>query len=161
MQHRLVPELARNKLVFPRFECRRETNRVRPLHVFWLAQAVCFFIAAISLPGCQRRVEALPSVSVRTEIAPQPVAVGVATVTVKLSDARNSSISGAKVTVEGDMSHPGMSPVFADAQELPDGRYQAKLQLGMAGDWVVILHIGLPGGQTLERQIDLKGVRSN
>jgi hypothetical protein len=31
----------------------------------------------------------------------------------------------------------------------------------MAGDWVVLLHIALPGGKKLERQIDVKGVRPN
>jgi len=113
------------------------------------------------LTACHRPVEAAPDVSVQEEIQPQPATVGPATVTVKLWDAQGNPLSGAEVTVEGDMSHPGMSPVFADAKALPGGRYQAKLEFGMAGDWVVILHIKLPSGQTLERQIDLKGVRSN
>jgi len=91
---------------------------------------------------------------------PQPVTVGPATITVKLSDVHGNPLPGAGMTVEGDMSHPGMSPVFADAKELPDGRYQAQLRFSMAGDWVVILHIKLPNGQTLERQVDVKGVRS-
>ncbi len=59
------------------------------------------------------------------------------------------------------MSHPGMGPVFAEAQELQDGRYQARLNFEMAGDWVVLLHIKLPGGQTLERHVEVKGVRAN
>lgn len=92
---------------------------------------------------------------------PQPVTVGPAAVTIKLSDAEGNPLPGAGVTVEGDMSHPGMSPVFAEAKELPGGRYQARLDFGMAGDWVVILHIKLSNGQTLERQVDVKGVRSN
>ncbi len=85
---------------------------------------------------------------------------GPATVTVKLADAAGRPISAAEVSVEGDMAHAGMSPVFADARELPGGRYRAALNFAMAGDWVVILHVKLPGGQTLERQIDVKGVRA-
>ena len=95
------------------------------------------------------------------EILPQPVTVGPATVTVTLSDAQGNPLPGAGVTVEGDMSHPGMSPVFAASNELPGGRYQARLDFGMAGDWVVLLHIKLPNGQTLERQMAVNGVRSN
>jgi hypothetical protein len=58
------------------------------------------------------------------------------------------------------MSHPGMSPVFGEAKELPGGRYQAQLQLAMAGDWVLLLHFTLPGGQALDQQVDVKGVRA-
>ena len=125
-----------------------------------LAQIGFLFAAAISLSACQRRVEALPAVSIQTEITPQPVVTGPVTVMVKLTGPHQAVISGATVTVEADMSHPGMSPVFTDARELPDGHYHAQLQLGMAGDWVVILHIVLPDGQSLERQVDVKGVRA-
>jgi len=59
------------------------------------------------------------------------------------------------------MSHPGMAPVFGEAREIEPGRYQAHLTFPMAGDWVILLHIVLPDGQKLERQIDLKGVRPN
>ena len=53
------------------------------------------------------------------------------------------------------MSHAGMSPVFDDAREIEPGRYQAHLRFEMAGDWVILLHVTLPGGQKLERQIDV------
>jgi hypothetical protein len=29
----------------------------------------------------------------------------------------------------------------------------------MAGDWVVLIHATLPGGQKLERQMEVNGVR--
>lgn len=59
------------------------------------------------------------------------------------------------------MAHAGMAPVFADAQEIDPGRYQARLTLGMAGDWVILLHIVLRDGQKLEHQFDVSGVRPN
>jgi hypothetical protein len=97
---------------------------------------------------------------VREEIEPQPPVVGPATVTVSLADAEGHPLTNARLTVEGDMSHPGMSPVFAESKEAAGGRYQASVNFAMAGDWVLLLHIKLPGGQTLERQIDVKGVRA-
>ena len=126
-----------------------------------LVQIGCFCFLMASLTACHRRVGAVSAVSVQEEILPQPVTVGPATITIKLSDTQGNPLSGAGVMFEGDMSHPGMSPIFAAAKELPVGRYQAQLDFGMAGDWVVILHIKLPNGQTLERQVDVKGVRSN
>jgi hypothetical protein len=59
------------------------------------------------------------------------------------------------------MSHPGMSPVFGEAKEVRPGLYQAQLEFGMAGDWVILLHVALPGGQKLERQFDVRDVRPN
>jgi hypothetical protein len=69
------------------------------------------------------------------------------------------AIAGAHVAVEADMSHAGMAPVFENAQEIEPGRYQAHLTFGMAGDWVILLHVVLPDGQKLENQFDVRGVR--
>lgn len=68
---------------------------------------------------------------------------------------------GARATLEADMSDPGMAPVFAEAKEIEPGRYQAHLSFEMAGDWVILLHVTLPGGQKLERQFDVRDVRPN
>jgi hypothetical protein len=54
-----------------------------------------------------------------------------------------------------------MAPVFGDANEIEPGEYQGRLNLAMAGDWVILLHITTPGGQKVERQIDVNGVRPN
>lgn len=54
-----------------------------------------------------------------------------------------SAVSGARLSVEGNMSHPGMVPVFADAAELEPGRYQAIMKLSMAGDWRFTVHTSL------------------
>jgi len=59
------------------------------------------------------------------------------------------------------MSHAGMNALFAEAKETEPGRYQAHVQFQMAGDWVILLHVTLPSGERLERQIDVKGVRPN
>jgi hypothetical protein len=49
-----------------------------------------------------------------------------------------------------------MAPVFVDCKETEPGRYQADLNLGMRGSWVVLLHIQLANGEKLERQVGVK-----
>lgn len=95
------------------------------------------------------------------KITPQPVRVGPATVTVQLADAAKKPVSRATIKVEADMSHPGMSPVFGEAEETTPGSYQAHLDLNMGGDWVVLLHIKLPDARKIERQMDVRVVPSN
>jgi hypothetical protein len=80
-------------------------------------------------------------------------------VNLKLSDATGKPLTGAHIAIEADMSHPGMSPLFAEAKETELGHYQAHLEFQMAGDWVILLHVTLPDGKKLERQIDVRGVR--
>ena len=62
--------------------------------------------------------------------------------------------------LEGNMSHAGMSPVFAEATEIAPGHYRAIIQLSMAGDWIVQVHLSLPDGLKLDRQFEIKGVAS-
>jgi YtkA-like len=59
------------------------------------------------------------------------------------------------------MSHAGMAPVFEEASETGPGQYQVHLRFAMAGDWVILLHLRLPGGQKLERHFNVSGVRPN
>ena len=115
--------------------------------------------AVLFVPACSK--PAGPQVAVKYEVDPQPPHVGTTQVTFTLADQNARIIAGAQVHVEADMTHAGMSPAFADATEISPGRYQAALHLEMAGDWVVLLHAVLPGGQKLERQFDMRDVRPN
>lgn len=107
--------------------------------------------------GCSTRPTE-PDLQIQPDIA-HPVHVGSVNIAFRLSDSAFRPITGARISVEGDMSHAGMAPVFGEAKEAEPGRYQAQLNLDMAGDWVVLLHIVMPSGEKVERQIDLKGVR--
>jgi hypothetical protein len=51
-----------------------------------------------------------------------------------------------------------MSPVFADTLEVAPGDYRANMEIPMAGDWVILVHLTLPDGEKLERQFEIKGV---
>ena len=110
------------------------------------------------LVGCQTSPDPKDAVSIEHEVAPQPLHVGVSTIDLKLTDAAGDPITGARIHLEGLMTHPGMRPVFNEAREAGPGRYQSSLEFKMAGDWIVLLQITLPNGQKLERQFDVKGV---
>jgi len=97
---------------------------------------------------------------IESEILPQPVETGPVMVNLKARDTASRPVTGAQVELEGDMSHPGMAPVFGRATEGAEGHYSGRLDLPMGGDWVILMHVTLAGGQKIERQIDLKGVRA-
>ena len=111
--------------------------------------------------GCSRRGDASPVVTVEHAISPEPPKVGPATVILKLADTAARPVPGARITVEAEMSHAGMAPVFEEASETGPGEYRAHLKFAMAGDWVILLHIWLPGGQSVERQFNVDSVRPN
>jgi YtkA-like len=85
--------------------------------------------------------------------------VGPATLTLQVADASQKPIAHAIIDVEADMAHPGMAPVFGQVEETTPGNYRAHVNFTMAGDWVVLLHIQLPDGRRIERQVDVRGVQ--
>jgi YtkA-like len=121
---------------------------------------VTVFVAVVLGIGCHGPPNASSSVMVEFQIEPEPVRVGSVVISITLTDAGNP-VTGAQIAVEADMSHAGMSPVLAQAKEAQPARYESHLSLGMAGDWVILLHGTLPNGEKLERQFDVRGVRPN
>ena len=75
-----------------------------------------------------------------------------------LTNASGTPVAGAHLRLEANMSHAGMAPVFTDAKEIEPGQYRALLELSMAGDWYVVVHVSLTDGRTLDQQFELKGV---
>ncbi len=108
--------------------------------------------------GCRRQTTESPDIVVTHEITPQPVRVGATYVVLGLKGGVSKPVTGARISLEADMSHPGMAPVFGEASEIAPGHYQGQINLTMAGDWVVLVHITLANGRKVERQIELKGV---
>ena len=115
---------------------------------------LCLFLP--SFISC--RNQAPSGLTVTAEITPQPLRVGQATILLRVTGAREKSVTGARIALEGNMSHAGMAPLFADAMELEPGRYRANMELTMAGDWMILVHVTLPGGEKVERQFEVKGV---
>jgi len=88
-----------------------------------------------------------------------PLAGGDVVARLTLRDRANKPIVGAKLHVEGQMSHPGMTPVVSDMIERGDGLYEARLRLTMEGDWTLVVAGELHDGARITKQLDLAGVR--
>jgi YtkA-like len=78
---------------------------------------------------------------------------------VRLHDSANKPVVGAKLHLEGQMSHPGMTPVISDMVERGDGVYEARFRLSMEGDWTLVVAGELRDGARMTKQLDLAGVR--
>src|SRR5688572_9426419 len=68
--------------------------------------------------GCRKTSETPPDIVFESKVTPDPPKKGPATVTLKLADSAGKPIVGARVNLEGNMSHPGMRPVFGEASEV-------------------------------------------
>lgn len=124
----------------------------------WWVPVGLAYQAAFGLTGCHK-ASADTGVTIACTVVPQPARAGSETVvTVRLADRTAKPVSGAHISIEGDMSHPGMAPVFAQARETDPGSYVAHLQLTMAGDWVILVQGTLANGRKIDRQVDVKGV---
>ena len=118
-------------------------------------------MAVLHATACRKQTASVPVIAIERHIAPWPARVGPATVTLKMSNPAGKPVAGASVKLEADMSHPGMRPEFGDARETGTGQYQGALNFTMPGDWVVLMHITLPDGQKLERQMEVNGVAAS
>ncbi len=137
------------------------TRRHPRIPKFWTSGWRLFFCAAtIALAlGCSKQ-NAGAAVSIKSQVF-RPAHVGPVTVAVQLSDAKGQPVPGAQVSLEGDMSHPGMGPTFGQAKEVSPGHYEGTLQFSMAGDWVVLTHVILADGRKFEQQMDVRNVQPN
>lgn len=124
------------------------------------AFGVLVLFAGLFLAGCGQRPAAQDGVSVEHEVTPRPPRVGAARIALRVTDAAGRPLSGARVRLEGNMSHAGMRPVFGEARESGPGRYESALEFTMGGDWVILVRLTLPDGREIERQFDVKGVQS-
>ena len=118
--------------------------------------------AVLLVAGCRGSgASTSPVISIEPEVLPQPVRVGPATIILNVADASRKPLTGARINLEGIMSHPGMAPSFGKASETAPGRYQAPLEFTMAGDWIIVVHLTLGDGRQVEKQFEVKGVRSD
>ena len=111
--------------------------------------------AGCSRASRQEQADQAPDIALALTVMPSPLKVGAAQALVELSAADGQPIRGAAVHLKGDMSHPGMRPVLAEAAAGDNGVYQADFQWTMAGDWVVTVTVELPDGRTAVRHFNL------
>jgi hypothetical protein len=142
------------------------TGRLLDRHSFFFAGLCKVLLLSLCagmlmITACRHSPRREPEISVRMEITPQPVRVGPSAIVIRMSDTAGKPVSRATIEVEADMTHPGMSPVFGEATETAPGLYRSSVRFNMSDDWVVLLHIKLPDGQKVERQMDVRGVQSD
>jgi hypothetical protein len=118
--------------------------------------ALCLCILVVQ--GCRGTSETLSDLKLTHEVSPQPPRVGQVRVTLGLADSSGKPITRAGLSIEGYMTHPGMKPIAASVVESEPGRYLSVIDISMAGDWVFIVHIQLPGRVSMDRQFEIKGV---
>jgi hypothetical protein len=124
-----------------------------------LTAALVFVCSLSYLAGCARP-DPSENILVNWTLDPSPPVVGEAiTAQVTLRDAGQTPVTGARLHLEGMMSHPGMAPVTAAVVERGNGSYDAALRFTMAGDWILLLTGELPGGVQFKKQIEIAGVR--
>jgi len=82
------------------------------------------------------------------------------TITLRVTEALGKPVTGARLKLELNMTHAGMAPVIADAQEVDPGSYRANVQLSMAGDWSLFVDVTLANGNKVYQSFDIKGVSS-
>lgn len=110
--------------------------------------------------ACQPSGNENADINLNWEIQPDPPKVGKATLNLTLRDSTDQLIRGADVELEGNMSHPGMKPVLAEAKEVEPGQYSAEMKFTMSGDWFILVHATLPNERVIQKQINISGVRS-
>lgn len=122
---------------------------------------VIFGITLLLVTGCRRgQTSDISDIGLDLSISPDPPTTGPAAVVIQLTDEAGQPLAGAKVELEGNMSHAGMTPVFSQAEEVEPGQYEAPLEFTMGGDWFILVKVTLPDGRQLERQVDVPGVET-
>lgn len=110
-------------------------------------------VAGILLAGCH--APAVKDLNIACAIQPQPPRVGPADIAIELSDSNGGLPAASSVTVEADMSHPGMAPIFVTARPSNKHDYRAHLNFTMPGDWTLLVQADFVGGRRAEKQLHL------
>jgi hypothetical protein len=120
----------------------------------FIALCACLLFAQ----ACRQKSVPVADLNLEHQISPQPPRVGPVAITLRITDGAGKPVTSARISIEGNMSHAGMTPVFAEASEMGDGRYRATMDLSMAGDWIVVARATLQNGRKIEHQFEINGV---
>lgn len=108
--------------------------------------------------ACGQRAPATAA-DVALTLTPATPIVGPATLSITVRARAGAQVTGAKVRLEGHMTHAGMAPVLADAVERTPGTYEIPFTFTMPGDWALLVSMEWPDGSRLERRLDVANVR--
>ena len=124
------------------------------------AGCCCLILCAcfLFMQACRKQQLKTADLTFAHEISPQPPRVGKVTITLNIQDTSGAPVAGAHLALEGNMSHAGMVPVVAEAKEVQPGRYQSVMELSMAGDWNITVHVTTSEGRKLDHEFEINGV---
>ncbi len=126
-----------------------------------ICAALLLLLGNLPSSGCAKTSRVPDDIVFSCASDPAAPRLGTNIFTVTLTERSGAQITGAHVALEGDMTHPGMSPVFGEAKEVAPGRYQGTLDLSMRGDWTILFHVTLAGGRSFERQLQIRSLQAN
>lgn len=89
---------------------------------------------------------------------PVPPVQDAGTVIVVIKDKQGQGVDAARVSIEANMSHAGMTPERAEATGGANGEYRLPLRWTMGGAWYVDVKITLRDGAEVRRRfpVDVK-----
>lgn len=126
------------------------------------SRALLIFVAMTLLSAaCRKAAEQSHPITIELDDKTLTYRTGRDTISLKLTDTLGNPVSGAQVSLEGNMLHAGMAPTFGQASEVAPGNYRGNLDFTMGGDWIITVRVHLSDGQQVERQFEIKGVRSD
>jgi hypothetical protein len=109
------------------------------------------------LVGCSRGGA---DVTVNWTLEPSRPSAGTEIVVqLRVLNADGTPVNGAIIRCEAQMSHPGMAPVTGSLVERGQGVYETRIQLPMAGDWVLSASIDPPAGERVVSSIRVPDVQ--
>lgn len=114
-------------------------------------------LAAVLLAAAACRQQQISVSDIQLELKASDTLVGDTTllVTVKDRDGKAVANPGA-LKVRGDMSHAGMIPIFAQADESTSGVFSLPFEWTMAGGWIIEASLTLPNGDTAVESFNLE-----
>lgn len=121
------------------------------------ATTLTWMAIACALQSCGDATRETNLLDVRVHFDPLPY-IGETTCHVALFDRSGQPIHAARIDIEGNMNHAGMVPVLTKATELASGSYSAPFEFTMGGDWILLLHIVLADGTTVDEVFDVPAV---
>ena len=102
-------------------------------------------IVLLLVAGC--RQQRISPADIQLELTASDKRVGETTLLVSVKDRDGNAIANpGTLSVRGDMSHAGMVPVFAEAEEPSNGVFSLPFQWTMGGGWIVEASLTLPNG---------------
>jgi hypothetical protein len=113
-----------------------------------------------SLVGCSRASQGndeAPEIEISLHLDPDPPLFGrPCELSVVVLDATGVGVEGARLEIKGDMTHAGMVPVVATAEEGDAGQYTTGFEWTMAGDWILTVQAELPDGRMARREYTVR-----